>query len=59
MTTDSVRKAVISTSVFLTLVGMGLSIGAILTPSWQVCLSFNHSFFSVIRNYDKKHFFLS
>lgn len=33
---DAGRKSAISFSVFLALVGMGLSIGAILTPSWQV-----------------------
>lgn len=33
---ETVRKAVVSCSVILTLIGMGLSIGAILTPSWQV-----------------------
>lgn len=30
------RKITVTFSVVLTLIGMGLSIGAIMTPSWQV-----------------------
>jgi len=34
---ETLRKAVIFCSTIFTLIGMGLSIAAILTPSWQVC----------------------
>ena len=33
---ETIRKAIIFCSVVVTMIGMGLSIAAILTPSWQV-----------------------
>lgn len=33
---DSARKATVAAAIFCVVIGIGLSIGAILTPSWQV-----------------------